>query len=79
MNIPFLDLRIQYRQIEAELKPILEEIMASGAFIGGAPVAAFEEEFTVIDQADVVGEAFDVGEAVGGDEYGVFAVGHGFE
>jgi dTDP-4-amino-4,6-dideoxygalactose transaminase len=45
MNIPFLDLKIQYRQIEAELKPILEEIMASGAFIGGAPVAAFEEEF----------------------------------
>ncbi|HWR91656.1 MAG TPA: DegT/DnrJ/EryC1/StrS family aminotransferase [Desulfobacterales bacterium] len=45
MNIPFLDLKIQYRQIEAELKPLLEEIMASGAFIGGAPVAAFEEEF----------------------------------
>ena len=45
MNIPFLDLKVQYRQIEAELKPILEEIMASGAFIGGAPVAAFEEEF----------------------------------
>ena len=45
MNIPFLDLKVQYRQIEVELKPILEEIMASGAFIGGAPVAAFEEEF----------------------------------
>jgi dTDP-4-amino-4,6-dideoxygalactose transaminase len=45
MNIPFLDLKIQYRQIEAELKPILEEIMANGAFIGGASVAAFEEEF----------------------------------
>jgi dTDP-4-amino-4,6-dideoxygalactose transaminase len=45
MNIPFLDLKVQYRQIEDELKPILEEIMAGGAFIGGAQVAAFEEEF----------------------------------
>jgi dTDP-4-amino-4,6-dideoxygalactose transaminase len=51
MNIPFLDLKIQYRQIEAELKPILEEIMAGGAFIGGAPVAAFEEEFAAFCRA----------------------------
>lgn len=45
MNIPFLDLKAQYRQIEAELKPILEDIMANGAFIGGPQVSAFEEEF----------------------------------
>lgn len=45
MNIPFLDLKPQYRQIEAELKPILEDIMANGAFIGGPQVSAFEEEF----------------------------------
>ena len=45
MQIPFLDLKSQYRQIEAELKPILEDIMANGAFIGGPQVADFEEEF----------------------------------
>jgi dTDP-4-amino-4,6-dideoxygalactose transaminase len=45
MQIPFLDLKVQYRQIEAELKPLLESIMAEGAFIGGPQVAAFEEEF----------------------------------
>lgn len=45
MNIPFLDLRAQYRQIEVELKPVLEDIMANGAFIGGPQVSAFEEEF----------------------------------
>jgi len=45
MQVPFLDLKVQYRQIEAELKPILEDIMAAGAFIGGAPVADFEKEF----------------------------------
>jgi dTDP-4-amino-4,6-dideoxygalactose transaminase len=45
MQVPFLDLKVQYRQIESELKPVLEEIMANGAFIGGPQVAAFEEEF----------------------------------
>jgi len=45
MNISFLDLKVQYRQIEAELKPVLEEIMGNGAFIGGPQVAAFEKEF----------------------------------
>lgn len=45
MNIPFLDLKVQYRQIAAELKPVIEEIMSNGAFIGGPQVAAFEEEF----------------------------------
>jgi dTDP-4-amino-4,6-dideoxygalactose transaminase len=45
MQIPFLDLKVQYRQIADELKPVLEEIMANGAFIGGPQVAAFEEEF----------------------------------
>lgn len=45
MQVPFLDLKVQYRQIETELKPILEEIMAAGAFIGGTQVAEFEKEF----------------------------------
>ena len=45
MKVPFLDLKVQYRQIEAELKPVLEDIMANGAFIGGPQVEAFEKEF----------------------------------
>lgn len=45
MQVPFLDLKVQYRQIEGELKPVLEEIMASAAFIGGPQVSGFEEEF----------------------------------
>lgn len=45
MQVPFLDLKVQYRQIEAELRPILEDIMSNGAFIGGPQVSAFEEEF----------------------------------
>jgi dTDP-4-amino-4,6-dideoxygalactose transaminase len=45
MTIPFLDLKTQYQQIEGELRPVLEEIMVNGAFIGGPYVAAFEKEF----------------------------------
>jgi dTDP-4-amino-4,6-dideoxygalactose transaminase len=45
MPIPFLDLKTQYAQIKAELAPVLENIMANGAFIGGPEVAAFEAEF----------------------------------
>jgi dTDP-4-amino-4,6-dideoxygalactose transaminase len=45
MNVPFLDLKVQYSQIEAELRPVLEGIMANGAFIGGPEVSAFESEF----------------------------------
>jgi dTDP-4-amino-4,6-dideoxygalactose transaminase len=45
MHVPFLDLKPQYRQIEAELTPKLREIMAAGAFIGGQEVEAFEAEF----------------------------------
>jgi dTDP-4-amino-4,6-dideoxygalactose transaminase len=45
MQVPFLDLKVQYRQIETELRPVLEDIMSSGAFIGGPQVADFEKEF----------------------------------
>lgn len=45
MNIPFLDLKVQYRQIESEVLPMMTEAMANGAFIGGPQVAGFEEEF----------------------------------
>ena len=45
MQIPFLDLKAQYRQIEQEVVPMITEAMENGHFIGGPQVAAFEEEF----------------------------------
>lgn len=45
MNVPFLDLKIQYRQIEKEVLAMMEEAMANAAFVGGPQVAGFEEEF----------------------------------
>ena len=56
MNIPFLDLKVQYKQIEQELKPILNDIMANAAFIGGPQVSGLEEEFAAFcDSAYCVG------------------------
>ncbi len=45
MNIPFLDLKAQYRQIEQEVVSAVTEAMQNGAFIGGPQVIGFEKEF----------------------------------
>lgn len=45
MNVPFIDLKIQNRQIKSEILPLWEEILDSGAFIGGKHVRSFESEF----------------------------------
>lgn len=45
MQVPFLDLKVQYRQIENEVLPMIQDAMANGMFIGGPQVTGFEEEF----------------------------------
>jgi dTDP-4-amino-4,6-dideoxygalactose transaminase len=45
MQIPFLDLKIQYQQIKDEILPIFHDIMANAMFIGGPQVTGFEQEF----------------------------------
>ncbi len=45
MKVPFLDLKVQYKQIEHEVLPMLKDAMSTGMFIGGPQVAGFEEEF----------------------------------
>jgi len=45
MNIPFLDLKSQYKQIEQEVLPMVTEAMTNAAFIGGPQVTGFETEF----------------------------------
>jgi dTDP-4-amino-4,6-dideoxygalactose transaminase len=44
-SIPLVDLSIQHRAIAAEIEPQLARVMETGAFIDGADVGAFEEEF----------------------------------
>ena len=45
MKIPFLDLKVQYKQIEQEVMPMITRAMANGAFVGGEQVSFFETEF----------------------------------
>jgi dTDP-4-amino-4,6-dideoxygalactose transaminase len=45
MLIPFLDLKRQYKEVEAETKVALARVFASGTYILGQEVAAFEREW----------------------------------
>lgn len=45
MNIPFVDLKSQYRSIKPEIDSAIDSIIAETAFIGGKSVAEFENNF----------------------------------
>jgi dTDP-4-amino-4,6-dideoxygalactose transaminase len=45
MKVPFLDLRASYMELKQELDASYQRVMASGHFILGAEVEAFEAEF----------------------------------
>ncbi|MFN2427480.1 MAG: DegT/DnrJ/EryC1/StrS family aminotransferase [Candidatus Binatia bacterium] len=46
MNVvPFVDLALQYRELEAEIRPVLDDAFARADYILGAGVTRFEEEF----------------------------------
>jgi dTDP-4-amino-4,6-dideoxygalactose transaminase len=43
--IPFLDLQREYRNIQAELEPVIHKVLASGRYIHGDEVKAFERHW----------------------------------
>ena len=45
MKALFLDLKAQSKQIEPEVVSMVRETMASGVFVGGTQVSAFENEY----------------------------------
>lgn len=45
MHVPFVDLRVQYRALQAEIRWKLDEVLTSSAFILGTPLREFEEAF----------------------------------
>lgn len=74
MNVPLVDLKIQYKTHAEELGRAVQEVMERGDFILGRDVSAFEEEFAAFCQAQ-----FAVGVATGTDalELGMLACGIG--
>lgn len=62
MNIPFLNLQAQYESLKSELLPVVEAALASGHYILGPQVKAFEDEI-----ASFIGVRFGVGVNSGSD------------
>ena len=52
MQVPFLDLKAQYKQIKQEVIPMITEAMENGRFIGGPQVSSFENEFAEFCETD---------------------------
>ena len=45
MNVPFLDLRAAYRELQAEIDAAVRRVVSSGWYVLGQEVEAFEAEF----------------------------------
>jgi dTDP-4-amino-4,6-dideoxygalactose transaminase len=45
MNIPFLDLGAPYRELRREIDSAVARVLASGWFVGGPEVEAFEADY----------------------------------
>ena len=62
MKVPLVDLAAQHQDIADEIAPQLQEVLESGAFIGGPAVAEFEREyaeFVGVDHVVGVGNGTD--------------------
>ena len=62
MRVPFLDLRRQAEEIEAEVLPVLREVYRGGRYVLGSELSAFEKEV-----ADFLGVARTLGVSSGTD------------
>jgi dTDP-4-amino-4,6-dideoxygalactose transaminase len=51
MSIPFLDLGAAYRELQSEIDAAVAKSLASGWYIGGTEVEAFEQEYADFTQA----------------------------
>lgn len=58
MKVPFLDLQAAYEELNAPIEAAVARVLASGRYIGGPEVEAFEEEWAAYcDAAHAVGVA----------------------
>jgi len=61
-GVPFVDLGLQYRQLAAEIRPVLDQALEASDYILGEAVARFEQEFASyigVDHAIGVGTGLD--------------------
>src|SRR3982751_2873503 len=48
MQIPFVDLKVQYKNMQSEMDAAIASVLNETAFIGGKYVKAFEEQFAAL-------------------------------
>lgn len=51
MKVPFLDLRVSYRELQIEIETEILRSLRSGWYVGGSDVAGFEEDFAILTNA----------------------------
>ncbi|MDQ7818403.1 MAG: DegT/DnrJ/EryC1/StrS family aminotransferase [Melioribacteraceae bacterium] len=78
MNIPFLDLKVQYASIKDEVLPAINNVLANTAYVLGKPVQEFEKAFA---EAHNVKYCYGVGTGTAGNHIVLWAlgIGHGDE
>ena len=74
MNIPFLDLKIQYRSIKPEIDSAIQEVIDNAAFILGKSVSDFEAGFA---QAHGVKHCIGVSSGTDGNHLALWSLGIG--
>ena len=45
VNVPFVDLKVQYESIKSEIDAAINEVINQTAFVGGPFLASFEKDF----------------------------------
>lgn len=74
MNVPFLDLKIQYQSIKNEIDPAIQEVLNNAAFVLGDAVSDFENEFRA---AHNLLHCFGVSSGTAGNHLALWALGVG--
>jgi len=74
MNIPFLDLKAQYKSIKDEVLPEINEVLDNTAYVLGKKVQAFEEAFAKAHSAKY---CYGVGTGTAGNHMVLWALGIG--
>ncbi|RJQ58011.1 MAG: DegT/DnrJ/EryC1/StrS family aminotransferase [Stygiobacter sp.] len=74
MNIPFLDLKAQYRSIKDEVLPEINNVLDNTAYVLGKPVAEFEKSF---GSAHDCNYCYGVGTGTAGNHMVLWALGIG--
>lgn len=72
MNIPFLDLKAQYRSIKDEVLPEINNVLDNTAYVLGKPVVAFEKAFAEAHNAKY---CYGVGTGTAGNHMVLWALG----